>query len=286
MGCGGSKSESQPNTSSQAGAASAPEAARNGPSAAVAGNSNAEVAAPPSANEAPPPLPLRVDTTAEESKKIQHELDREIDKMLNAEENHALHIADKNAAIAQFEKLDADGSGKLEFEEVKKLLTNLGLNIEPEQFDLYAEAMLKHIDKNSNKCVDKKEFVKFYSKILKSEETRVKFAKKLVKEVAAEDLEKSAKAQFAKYDANGDGTIDKKEMSNVLRNCLQLELTDEQWEHYTADIFDKADKDTSGALEFVEFLNFYKKCLASSQIREKYESKVVLRYQNGQWEVR
>ena len=43
------------------------------------------------------------------------------------------------------------------------------------------------------------------------------------------------------------------------------------------------DKDKSGVFEFDEFLNMYKKCLATPNLKKKYEQKIVMRHQNGEW---
>lgn len=223
---------------------------------------------------------MRVDTKDPDTASVQKEMDAELKLALNEDIKF-----DQTEAIAEFKKFDKDMSGRLELSELKELFIKMGLQIPAVQFDSYVDALLGHIDKDKNKCVDLSEFLRFYAKVLKSEETRSKFAKKLVKEVSAEEMEANAKLTFENFDVNHDGTIDRSEMAKVLRECLKLDLTDEQWKHYTEDIFQRADKDTSGKLEFAEFLNFYKKCLASAGIRSKYEAKVTMRYQDGSWKL-
>ena len=52
------------------------------------------------------------------------------------------------------------------------------------------------------------------------------------------------------------------------------------------DILKHADKSRDKKIDRKEFLNLFKKCLASPEILKKYEEKVSLRYEDGSWKTR
>jgi len=74
-------------------------------------------------------------------------------------------------------------------------------------------------------------------------------------------------------------------LRNLLHDMLRLELTDEQWAFFAEDTLKRGDKNGDGRFDLEEFLNLYKKTLADDAVRGKFEEKIMLRYQNGEWTV-
>ena len=156
--------------------------------------------------------------------------DEEMAAVLNASAVVELKEEEREAAKAMFQKMDVDGSGKLEMAEMHSVLQKLGLDIPSEQFELYAGAILTNYDRNiKDFALDFKEFTKFYSKCLASEGVRKRYAGKLVKSVGGPAMKASAQAAFDKYDKDESGSIDAKELRALLTDVLKLELTEEQW---------------------------------------------------------
>ena len=213
------------------------------------------------------------------SAKVQSDLDKEMDAILNAEEAVALKEEQKKEALAVFKKYDMDGSGKLEVSELHSVMQKLGLDIPEDQFKAYADALMKQYDKDNSGTIEFKEFVKFYSKCLATEEVRAKYAKKLSKEAS----EAAARATFEKYDVDKSGTIDAGELRKCLGALLKLDLSDEQWDFFAADTLKRGDKDGNNTFDFDEFYNLFKKTLADEKVRKKFEEKITLRYKDGSW---
>lgn len=218
------------------------------------------------------------------SKKVQSKLDEEMNAMLNAEAVVELKQEQRKEAKEIFDKLDVDGSGTLEIEELHSVLQKLGLDIPHKQFGAYAGAILKNYDKNTNSGLDFNEFTKFYERCLASEDVRKRYAKKLLRDVGGAETKAAAREAFDKYDKDGSGSIDAGELRALLCDVLRLELTEEQWEIFSADTLKRGDKNDDGQFDFPEFLNLYKKTLADDKVRAKFEEKITLRYDaDGQW---
>jgi len=213
------------------------------------------------------------------SAKVQSDLDKEMDAILNAEETVALKEEQKKEAHEVFKKYDMDGSGKLEVSELHSVLQKLGLNISEEQFKAYSDALMRTYDKDNSGTLEFNEFVKFYSKCLATEEVRARYAKKLSKDAS----KAAAKATFEKYDVDKSGTIDSGELRNVLGSLLKVQLTDEQWDFFAADTLKRGDKDGNNTFDFDEFYNLFKKTLADDKVRGNFEEKIQLRYKDGSW---
>ena len=224
------------------------------------------------------------DIHAASSKKVQSKLDAEMSAVLNASETVELKEEIRKKAKEMFDKLDMDGSGKIEVTEFHSILQTLGMDIPSEQFDLYAKGILTNYDRNiTDSVLDFKEFSKFYSKCLASEEVRKRYAKKLSRDVGGPQVKAAAEAAFAKYDADSSGFVEVGELRNCLTDLLKLQLTEEQWSFFAADTLKRGDQNGDGKFDFHEFLNLYKKCLADDKVRAKFEEKITLRYADGEW---
>ncbi|XP_067682360.1 calmodulin-like [Haliotis asinina] len=95
-----------------------------------------------------------------------------------------------------FNKFDRDGGGKITVSELGSAFSSLGHDMTREQ----VEEMINQFDKDGNKTMD---FQEFQEMMLK----KVKNAKR------SEDI----KADFKKYDLNGDGYISPNELRDVIR---------------------------------------------------------------------
>mmetsp|Transcript_38073 Transcript_38073/g.94415 ORF Transcript_38073/g.94415 Transcript_38073/m.94415 type:complete len:288 (+) Transcript_38073:107-970(+) len=219
------------------------------------------------------------------SAKTQSALDAEMDAVLNAGSVVALKDEQHKEAKEIFKRYDVNGSGKLESGELHSVLQKLGLDIPEASFQAYATVLMEQYDKDKSGTLEFREFEKFYAKCLASEEVRAKYAKKLAKEAGGAALDAAAKAAFAKFDVDGSGSIDVAELRNLLHDMLRLELTDEQWAFFAEDTLKRGDKNGDGRFDLEEFLNLYKKTLADDAVRGKFEEKIMLRYQNGEWTV-
>ena len=65
-----------------------------------------------------------------------------------------------------------DKSGALEKKELHSVMQALGLNVTEAQFQYYALALMKDYDKDKSATMEFKEFKKFYSKCLATEELK------------------------------------------------------------------------------------------------------------------
>jgi hypothetical protein len=82
-----------------------------------------------------------------------------------------------------------------------------------------------------------------------------------------------AKEMFDKFDVDGSGKLEVKELHSVLQK-LGLEIPIAQFEAYSGAILKNYDKNTNAALDFSEFSRFYSKCLASEDVRKRYAKKL------------
>lgn len=217
---------------------------------------------------------------------IQRELDADMDAILNMDNTMAEKRHDVAEARRLFKEADKDGSGSVDAEELITIFIKLGLEIEKSAVKEYAAKFIADFDKDGSNSIEMKEFFKFYTQVFKAEETRSKYAQRIAKEVTTAQVEAESDALFTKYDADKSGYIDKKELELLLRECLQLQLAEDQFKHFVGDILKHADKSRDKKIDRKEFLNLFKKCLASPEILKKYEEKVSLRYEGGSWKTR
>lgn len=220
---------------------------------------------------------------AASSKKQQSALDAEMDAVLNATDTVALKEEQRRKAKEAFDRIDIDGSGRLEVKELHSVMQKLGLDISSEQFEAYSSVLMKQYDKDKSGTLEFKEFERFYGKCLASEEVRKRYAKSLAKAADGPAMKAAAAKAFAKYDTDASGTIEVSELRLLLTDLLRLELTDEQWAFFAEDTLKRGDKNGDRKFDFGEFLNLYKKTLADDKVRAKFEEKINLRYKDGEW---
>ena len=200
-------------------------------------------------------------------------------------------LTDEETAAAEkaFAAADRNGDGSLQISEFRRLLTDIGIVLTPQQFRAYCQCFFAKLDTDGSASLDKDEFIEFYKKCAASEELRKKYVRHVQRMVARKEEGKTqekerAMSLFLAYDADGSGSIERKELTTLLKDLLQIQLSREQWKFFVDQTFAKADKDGSGSIDFDEFWPLYRKCLASPEVQAHFGDKVVLRYgKQGEW---
>uniref|UniRef100_A0A7S4IS33 EF-hand domain-containing protein n=1 Tax=Vannella robusta TaxID=1487602 RepID=A0A7S4IS33_9EUKA len=126
--------------------------------------------------------------------------------------------------MAVFNKFDADNSGAIDGGEIAQVMTQL--NIDPKENNI--EDMVKEADKNGDGEVDFEEFLQLLLVIEREEDLR---------------------AAFNKFDLDGNGSIDRKELSQVFQKMSGRQPTEEELDQ----MFDEADENKDGEISFDEF---------------------------------
>ena len=133
--------------------------------------------------------------------------------------------------VAQFQETfnmyDADGGGSISNDELKKVFKKLGSNPTDDQI----QAMIKRVDVNGDGEIDFEEFL-----------VMMKMNQQF------NDPDKDFRDAFKTMDTDGDGTISKKELSDLFIKLGQ-KLSDEEIQS----MMDVVDTDKSGAIDFEEF---------------------------------
>ena len=78
-----------------------------------------------------------------------------------------------------------------------------------------------------------------------------------------------AKDVVRRFDEDGSGSFDRKEVAKCLRS-MGLKLNDSELRGYTKSLFKKLDQDGSNSIGFNEFFEFFQKCLADETDRNKF----------------
>ena len=129
---------------------------------------------PPRASEAPPtPKPAAMSEEEELSAaavKIQA-VQRGKKARKEQEELFRVHAA--------FKKFDTDKSGSLEIPELYNVLKEIGVDLDRDTFDEYADALMEDYDEDDSGTLDFREFHKFYNQVLANENTKAEYAKEL-----------------------------------------------------------------------------------------------------------
>lgn len=136
------------------------------------------------------------------------------------------------------------------------------------------------VDKNLDGIINKKEFTSAFQVVRSVHNPRVKAQlKKIAKQIHTKDTKHQVHRAFRLSDENSDGSLDRKEFSQLLTETLQLKVTDEQ----ISDMLQIFDSDNSGTINYREFrailrplekkvvrpLNDFMKALAASKVQVK-----------------
>eukprot|EP01133_Synstelium_polycarpum_P010254 gene10254-11956_t len=184
-----------------------------------------------------------------------------------------------------FDKFDVDKNGTLDKVELRKVLEDtLKRKLTDHLFSMYLELQFNASDKDFNGVIDFNEFCSLYSKIHINPELPIHMgakhgaqwkaalesganAPKLEKQEAIQLNEaeiEEARAQFAKYDANKSGTIDRAELTLLLRETIAKRMGDMMMKRLVDGHMQLADKDGNDEIDFNEFIAVYKKILSAS----------------------
>merc|ERR1712129_278972 len=135
--------------------------------------------------------------------------------------------------LRHFKRLDADGDGFLDAEELTFLLLDMGFVGHAAKEE--ANKMIEHADKNGDGVVDFEEFKQvWYRKVLSTNDQYINRV-------------------FDVFDDNGDGHIDAKELALIL---FPEKIDDEDNEKLIATVtkmINEVDKDGDGKIDFDEF---------------------------------
>jgi len=146
----------------------------------------------------------------------------------------------KEAAKTAFELLDEDGGGTISHEELGTLLSNMRLNVSPEEL----AKTVKELDDDNSGQIDEREFMAWIEKISDNEALDL---------TDPEAIEEFVDVIFAAIDIDNDGNVTTEELRTTL-NSLGQNLEFEDVREIMADI----DKDMSGSVDKEEFLQMIK----------------------------
>jgi len=225
-------------------------------------------------------LPDLTTLPPETVKQLSADIDAELESIMAA--------GDQTQAQAMFKKFDKDHSGTLEIKELNALLKSLNFELTGLQYKQYLNMLFKHLDKDQSGTLTWPEFEKFYHKFLASEKVRAKFSQKAVEKMTSLEQKQRARDLFAANDKDGSGQLDEKELSALLRQMLAdvtAQMDDAAWTAFVQDVIVRGDKDTNAQWSADEFVNFYLKCLATPEITQQYEQKVLVRFQESSGEL-
>jgi len=145
---------------------------------------------------------------------------------------------------ATFQQVDKDGSGFIDKEELREVLQKLGGAVTDEEVD----ACFTELDEDSNGKIDLSEFQSWY---LRSE-TKIK---------------KDVTGLFKRFDKNGDGNIELKELEALITACNGEDApapTEEDVETARKEL----DANEDGLISREEFMDWYKKSLFFEKKKE------------------
>jgi Ca2+-binding EF-hand superfamily protein len=182
---------------------------------------------------------------------------------------------------ALFAKYDTDGSGSIEPSELPALLeSSVKQKLPAKLLEKYHELQMNNADKDKNGIIDFNEFVRLYKQLTIDPELPIKLqAPKKSSSVQLETGEDSPKvvragpselteeekaaaiAAFKETDADNSGSIDKAELTVLLKGKLGKKMGEKMIERYVDSQFQLHDKDGSGSIDETEFLELYAKLI-------------------------
>eukprot|EP01050_Picozoa_sp_SAG11_P003184 SAG11_NODE_174_length_13505_cov_9.126585_13_plen_1110_part_00 len=150
--------------------------------------------------------------------------------------------------LEMFEKVDVDNSGALDQGEFDQLVADLGISMTP----IALKQSFREVDTDGSGEVDFEEFKAFYmSKQTHGVAHRIRQKLKSVLSPAKQNFD-SLRDMFDAIDIDGNGTVDKDEFTQLVRD-IGLSMTDEELE----ETFSAVDSDGNLSIDFSEFETFY-----------------------------
>ena len=135
-----------------------------------------------------------------------------------------------------FKYYDADGSGKISVNELKKVMDQMGILLSPDQIKL----AVAQYDFNNDGEWDFNEFYQFYIKVVVNTQQSI-------------SIDQEIKGVFSLLDADKNGRIDVQEIK-VFFQQVGYPLSDNE----VLQLIKMYDKNNSGVMEFDEFASFYR----------------------------
>ena len=135
-----------------------------------------------------------------------------------------------------FKYYDADGSGKISVNELKKVMDQMGIVLSPDQIKL----AVAQYDFNQDGEWDFNEFYQFYVKVVVNTQQSI-------------SIDQEIKGVFSLLDADKNGRIDVQEIK-VFFQQVGYPLSDNEVQQ----LVKMYDKNNSGVMEYDEFSNFYR----------------------------
>jgi len=185
----------------------------------------------------------------------------------------------------KFNKYDTDGNGTLDKKEMTALLEEtLNRKVSEHLLESYVQLQFHATDKNFNGIIEWDEFISLYSKIyidpdlpihmgakpgvihkvpletgshspkVQKHETAEEFIQHVTPEHLAE-----AKLKFAKYDTDHSGSINKAELTELLKETMSKKMGEQMVKRYVDAQFQTYDKDNTGQITEANFIVFYEK---------------------------
>ncbi|KAL7449702.1 hypothetical protein ACHAWC_001738 [Mediolabrus comicus] len=140
---------------------------------------------------------------------------------------HGLSAEEVEDLKEAFNMFDVDGGGSISQDELKGVMKKLGSN--PTDDDI--QQMIKSVDDNGDGEIDFDEFLILMSTKKKNE-----------------DPDKELMDAFKVFDADGSGTISRKELKKLMKQLGQ-KLSDQELDA----MMEEVDTDKSGEIDFEEF---------------------------------
>lgn len=134
-----------------------------------------------------------------------------------------------------FQLFDKDGSGSITTDEFKKVLKNLGQKVTKQE----AEDIVKELDTDGSGAIEFEEFITYMKKV------------KIQQEIEMEDEIIRA---FQTFDVDKDDKISNEEFRHILCNLGEDRFTPEECD----EVFQEADIDKDGVLNYREFVDFWR----------------------------
>lgn len=191
-------------------------------------------------------------------------------------------VLDEQQLKAAFAKYDTDGNGTIDSQELTALLEiSLKQKIPPKLLAKYNELQMNNADRDKNGVIDFAEFCRLYKQLTSDPELPIKLTqpKKAASTVVLETGENAPKVErvnplelteeekaaaieaFKKTDTDGSGTIDKAELTELLKTQLGKRMSEKMVERFVDSQFQIHDKDGNGSIDQEEFLELYAKCI-------------------------
>jgi Ca2+-binding EF-hand superfamily protein len=156
--------------------------------------------------------------------------------------------------VQQFKETDFDGDGQITREEQKKLFVAQGVDVEDEKVKAYIEKQWAKLDKDGSGGVTIDEFMSaagFGHRWTMESEKREKEAREA--EVEQNRQYQALLEKFAKADADGSGTINRKEQEQMFVE-EGIDITKPKFKNAMDKQWLKLDKDGSGGADLAEFM--------------------------------